>query len=78
MLSDSNSSLKKKNLELKAQSEDLAEEIKNLKSQLANKDGDESTSAAAQAERDQRNDLPQMSKQIFSQSKLEQKQSSGG
>ncbi|PFX30330.1 Allantoicase [Stylophora pistillata] len=44
----------KKNLELKAQIEDLAEEIKNLKSQLANKDGDESTSAAAQAERDQR------------------------
>ncbi|PFX15354.1 hypothetical protein AWC38_SpisGene20429 [Stylophora pistillata] len=32
----------------------LAEEIKNLKSQLGNKDGDESTSAATQAERDQR------------------------
>ncbi|PFX21906.1 WD repeat-containing protein 82 [Stylophora pistillata] len=45
---------KKKNLELKAQIEDLAEEIKNLKSQLGNKDGDKSTSAAAQAERDQR------------------------
>ncbi|PFX13471.1 Retrovirus-related Pol polyprotein [Stylophora pistillata] len=44
----------KKNLEVKAQIEGLAEEIKSLKSQLGNKDGDESTSAATQAERDQR------------------------
>ncbi|PFX20950.1 hypothetical protein AWC38_SpisGene14570 [Stylophora pistillata] len=41
-------------LEPEAQIEDLAEEIKNLKSQLAKKDDDESTSAARQAERDQR------------------------
>lgn len=54
MPGDSNSSLKKKNQELKAQVEVLAEEIKNLKSQLGNKDGDESTSSAAQAEREQR------------------------
>ena len=54
MPGDSNSSLKKKNQELKAQVEVLAEEIKNLKLQLGNKDGDESTSSAAQAERDQR------------------------
>ncbi|PFX13689.1 hypothetical protein AWC38_SpisGene22204 [Stylophora pistillata] len=54
MPSDSNSSLKKKNLEVKAQIEGLAEEIKSLKSQLGNKDGDESTSAATQAARDQR------------------------
>ncbi|PFX14420.1 hypothetical protein AWC38_SpisGene21424 [Stylophora pistillata] len=47
---DSNSSLEKKNLELKAQ----IEGIKRLKSQLAIKDGDESTSTATQAERDQR------------------------
>ena len=54
MPSDSNSSLKRKNLEVKAQIEGLAEEIKSLKSQLGNKDSDESTSAATQTERDQR------------------------
>ena len=54
MPGDSNSSLKKKNQELKAQIDVLAEEIKNLKTQLGVRVGDESTAAAAQAERDQR------------------------
>ena len=49
----SNSPLKKKNRELKAQIDVLSEEIKNLKTQLSVKVCDEST-AAAQTEKDQR------------------------
>ena len=53
MPSYSNASLKKKNQELETQIDVLAEEIKNLKSQLGAKIDDESTAAAAQAEKNQ-------------------------